>query len=176
MTGPDRPAFHLEITEDSKDGISIRLKHSGHLPNVLAGIPKDVLRRARPWFWNSHERKILNRAISMNWRTFRVVHDTLLLERAKIVMANRPRAKGPPRLSWLEKRRLDRAYAAKLKEMTPTEQITRNVALSMRVQNPDGIAYNQVPKAEPTLTEQMRDLTRTALSSPKPAPPRSRSR
>lgn len=180
MSGSDRPLFRLEITEEAGSGVTIRLHHNGRIPNVLAGIPKDVLRRATPWVWNSHERQILRKARSMPWQSYRAVRDTLLLERAKMVMADRPHPEKPSRLTWMERRRMWQAHCDKLHDAALTERVKRDIRLS-EVSRQDAEPKvvpleNEGPFPQETLTETMRRMSGTALSVPRVPEPRDRSR
>jgi hypothetical protein len=175
MSEPDRPLFNLEITEDATTGISIRLRHFGRAPNILAGISKDVLRKARPWVWSSYERRVLRKARSMSRQSYRLIRDTLVLERAKVVMAQMQH-RGVARMSWLQRRRLQQARRDRVEALGPAERVTRNLVLSMKVHDPDNPALRRPPLRSPTLSEAMRDETGTALSSPRIPEPRDRSR
>ncbi len=182
MTPTDRSLFRLEIIEDSKDGVSIRLHHSGRLPDVLAGVPKDILRKARPWVWSSHERRILRKARSMHRQTFRVVRDTLLLERVKLMMAQRPQHDGRPRLTWLERRRLVQGHFKRLKEAAMPDHVRRQTVVRPPAELPEGPARKDrtalsAPEPRPlTLTEQMRQVTGAERAEPRAPDPRIRSR
>lgn len=175
MSDTGRPLFHLEITEDANTGVSIRLRHFGRVPNILAGIPRDVLRRSRPWVWNSYERKVLRKARSMSKEAYRLIRDTLILERSKMVMAEAPHRSSAKRLSFLQRRRLWQNHKSAVQQMSPAERVTRNLALSMKARG-EHPSFPILPTVTPTLTEAMRDLTRTALSEPRPRPSRDLSR
>lgn len=182
MNPSDRSLYRLEITEDSKDGVTIRLNHSGRLPDVLAGVPKDILRKARPWFWSSHERRILRKARSMHRQTFRVVRDTLLLERVKLIMAQRPQHDGRPRLTWLERRRLVQGHHQNLEAAAKPDKVRRKVIVRPPAELPDGPAFKDrtalsAPEPRPlTLTEEMRQATGADRAEPRLPNPRIRSR
>jgi hypothetical protein len=96
----------IEITEDATAGISIRLHNNGRFPDLLQGIPKHIVRRARPWLWNSYERRVLAKARSLTWQGRRLVRQMLIAERAKALMA---RNLQPKRAGWLARRLAARA-------------------------------------------------------------------
>ncbi len=176
MDPQDQTPFHLEITEDSKTGLSIRLRHHGGIPNILKGIPKDVLRKSRPWIWSSYERRILREAWSMSWPTYRAVRDSLILERSKQVIA--AREQGPKRMSWLERRRLRAEQRAQAHDATLTKIIQKDIAFSNASRDLfDRSSYEEPLLAEPkTLTEQMREQAGADVAMPRPSDPRDRSR
>lgn len=176
MDPQDQTPLHLEITEDSKMGISIRLRHNGRIPNVLTGIPKDVLRKSRPWIWSSYERRILRKARSMPWPMYRVVRDTLILERSKEVLAAQER--GPQRISWLERRRLRAEHRDRVHDATLTEIIQKDIALSNAARHPIDPLQGEGPPREEflTLTEQMRDHAQADVAAPNPSHTHERSR
>lgn len=176
MSEPDRPLFHLEITEDASTGVSIRLRHSGRTPNVLAGIPRDVLRRARPWVWTSYERRVLQKARSMSHQAYRLVRDTLILERSKIVMANMPHRDGPARLSWLERRRLWQPHRDRVHDATLHEKVSRDIKLSEASADKIDPLQGEGPPLSKSLSDAMREATGTAFSPPRTPEPRERSR
>ena len=182
MNPSDRSLFRLEIIEDSRDGVTIRFHHSGRLPDVLAGVPKDILRKARPWLWSSHERRILRKARSMHRQTFRVVRDTLLLERVKLMMAQQPQHDGRPRLSWLERRRLAKAHHQNLKSAAMRDEVRRKTVVRLPSELPDSATRKDrtalnAPEPRPlTLTEQMRQKTGADRAEPHFPDPRIRSR
>jgi hypothetical protein len=171
MSSHDRPLYSLEITEDSSTGVSIRLKHSGRIPDVLAGIPKDVLRKARPWLWNRRERQVLQKASSMNPQTFRIVRDTLLAERARVVMSQMQQRDGQPRLSWLERRRQWRAQQDRIHDATLQEHFEKQIAVREATRDEAewlrGESDGPLEKRELTATELLRQQEGIELAQPR---------
>lgn len=118
----------IEITEDATAGISIRLHNNGHFPDLLKGIPKHIVRRARPWLWNSYERRVLVKARSLTWQGRRLVRQMLIAERAKALMA---RELQPKRVGWLARRLAARAAgrdgAARAAAVLPQHRVTARI-------------------------------------------------
>lgn len=108
MTQPEHPAIRIDITEDATAGVAIRIHHNGRFPDVLAEFPKDVLRRARPWLWNSYERRVLAKARMMSAQSYRLVRATLIAERARTVISKAQARSGANRPGWLQRRKIAR--------------------------------------------------------------------
>lgn len=173
MPAADRPLYSLEIVEDATTGISIRLHHNGRIPRLLNGVPRELIRRATPWFWTSYERRILQKARAMSRQSYRLVRDTLILERIKLMQAERRHPSDKPRLSWLQRRRLWQQHRATVAAKTINEEVTRSVAVRM-VEAPR--SAEAVLTRPATLSEQVRAASGTALAHPQQPVSRSRLR
>lgn len=122
MRTQDRNDLNIEITEDAALGIQIRVHHNGRFPDPLAGFSKDVLRKARPFFWNSFERRVIHVARSMSWQNYRLVVRTLIAERAlaieqKLQIKEQVKNERLPVLTkWFKKRSALKTANAKARE------------------------------------------------------------
>ena len=125
MTREAEPV-RIEITEDSSAGTRVRLHNNGRFPDVLSGIPRHIVRSARPWLWNSYERRVIKAAASMSWQSRRLVRNILIAERARALVE---RNLQPKRAGWIARRRNADAQRAatreKLSGLLPTYQGTR---------------------------------------------------
>ena len=101
MTREAEPV-RIEITEDSSAGMRVRLHNNGRFPDVLSGIPRHIVRRARPWLWNSYERRVMKAAKTMSWQSRRLVRNILIAERARVLQE---RDLQPKRAGWIARRR-----------------------------------------------------------------------
>ena len=174
MPPQDPSPFRLEITEDLSTGIKLRIHHNGGIPEILKDIPKDVLRKARPWIWSSYERRILRSARHMAPAIRRAVRDVLVLERSKLIMAR------PPPKSWRERRRLWKEHRDRVHDATLTEVIKKDITLSNLIRHPVDPLQGEGPPREEfqalSLSEQMREMTGADVAQPRPADLRERSR
>lgn len=127
MRTQDRNDLNIQITEDAALGIQIRVHHNGRFPDPLAGFSKDVLRKARPLFWNSYERRVMHVARSMSKQNYRLICRTLIAERA-LALEDQLRIKGdikrerlPVLTKWFKKRnalKMAKAKAGEQKKRT----------------------------------------------------------
>ena len=127
MTRESEPV-RIEITEDSSAGMRVRLHSNGRLPDVLAGFPRHILRKARPWFWSSYERQVIKAARPMPPHARRVVRHILIAERARTLME---RSQQPKREGWIARWRRARGerkgQRQALDGLLPTYKATREL-------------------------------------------------
>lgn len=127
MTQETAPV-RIEITEDATSGISIRLHNNGRFPDLLAGFPKDVVRRARPLVWTSYERRVMQKARTLSWQGRKLVRQMLIAERARALMT---RDLQPKRAGWIAQRMAARAAgregASRAAAVLPQHRVTAQV-------------------------------------------------
>lgn len=162
--------IRIEITEDSSAGMRVRLHNNGRFPDVLSGIPRQVIRKARPWLWNSYERRVMKAAQMMSWQSRRLVRNLLIAERARVLVE---KSQQPQRVGWLARRRAEarqrEATRQRLEGLLPTNH--RTVSVQDKRQGPAALPQpskraERTTATSPEVMDRWASTTPLAVASP----------